>query len=54
MPGPLLGVIVGTPFAFTFALPITLVELPANLTAALNVPTGPLARRTRTRPKSRC
>ncbi|MEQ5787403.1 SulP family inorganic anion transporter [Erythrobacter sp. NFXS35] len=40
LPGPLLGVIVGTALAFAFALPITLVELPANLTTALNIPTG--------------
>ncbi|MFM7403254.1 MAG: SulP family inorganic anion transporter [Erythrobacter sp.] len=40
IPGPLLGVIVGTIFAITFALPITLVELPATLGGALNVPTG--------------
>jgi len=39
LPGPLLGVVVGTIFAVTFALPITLVELPANLTDALNIPT---------------
>ncbi|MFY8048854.1 MAG: SulP family inorganic anion transporter, partial [Erythrobacter sp.] len=34
LPGPLLGVLIGTAFAFAFALPITLVELPANLTDA--------------------
>jgi MFS superfamily sulfate permease-like transporter len=39
LPGPLLGVLVGTLFAFAFALPITLVELPSNLTTALNIPT---------------
>ncbi|MEE4316830.1 MAG: SulP family inorganic anion transporter [Erythrobacter sp.] len=39
LPGPLLGVIVGTLFALAFALPITLVALPANLTDALNIPT---------------
>lgn len=39
LPGPLLGVIVGTVFALVFALPITLVDLPANLTDALNIPT---------------
>jgi len=45
LPGPLLGVIVGAIFALVFALPITLVDLPANLTDALNVPTpGALAR----------
>jgi MFS superfamily sulfate permease-like transporter len=40
LPGPLLGVIVGTIFAVIFALPITLVELPANLASGLNIPTG--------------
>ncbi|MGB3470003.1 MAG: SulP family inorganic anion transporter [Erythrobacter sp.] len=40
LPGPLLGVVAGTIFASTFALPITLVELPTNLTDALNIPTG--------------
>jgi MFS superfamily sulfate permease-like transporter len=40
LPGPLLGVITGTVFAMVFALPITLVILPANLTDALNIPTG--------------
>jgi MFS superfamily sulfate permease-like transporter len=40
LPGPLLGVIVGTMFAITFALPITLVELPDTLAGALNIPTG--------------
>lgn len=40
LPGPLLGVIAGTVFAFTFSLPITLVELPTNLSDALNIPTG--------------
>ena len=39
LPGPLLGVIVGTTFAVIFALPITLVAVPANLTDALNIPT---------------
>ncbi len=39
IPGPLLGVIVGTAFAIAFALPITLVELPATLTSGLNIPT---------------
>ncbi|MDC8753998.1 SulP family inorganic anion transporter [Erythrobacter sp. sf7] len=39
LPGPLLGVIVGTIFALVFALPITLVAVPANLTDALNIPT---------------
>jgi len=39
VPGPLLGVIVGTTFALIFALPITLVAVPANLTDALNIPT---------------
>ncbi|MCX9148515.1 SulP family inorganic anion transporter [Erythrobacter sp. WG] len=39
LPGPLLGVIVGTIFAMVFALPIIQVDLPANLTDALNVPT---------------
>jgi MFS superfamily sulfate permease-like transporter len=39
LPGPLLGVIVGTSFALIFALPITLVAVPANLTDALNIPT---------------
>jgi len=39
LPGPLLGVIVGTAFAVAFALPITLVELPATLSGALNIPT---------------
>jgi MFS superfamily sulfate permease-like transporter len=40
LPGPLLGVVVGTMFAFAFALPITLVELPATLAEGLNIPTG--------------
>ena len=40
LPGPLLGVIAGTVFALAFSLPITLVELPSDLTAALNIPTG--------------
>jgi MFS superfamily sulfate permease-like transporter len=40
LPGPLLGVIIGTVFAVIFALPITLVELPANLMSGLNIPTG--------------
>lgn len=40
LPGPLLGVIIGTLFALAFSLPITLVELPSDLTTALNVPTG--------------
>ena len=40
IPGPLLGVITGTIFAIAFALPITLVELPATLTSGLNIPTG--------------
>ena len=39
LPGPLLGVIIGTVFAITFALPITLVELPATLVSGLNIPT---------------
>jgi MFS superfamily sulfate permease-like transporter len=39
VPGPLLGVIVGTAFAIAFALPITQVELPATLTSGLNFPT---------------
>ena len=39
LPGPLLGVIAGTLFALAFALPITLVELPASFGAALNIPT---------------
>lgn len=39
LPGPLLGVIVGAVFAMIFDLPITLVDLPANLTDALNIPT---------------
>jgi MFS superfamily sulfate permease-like transporter len=39
IPGPLLGVIVGTAFALAFALPITLVELPETLTSGLNIPT---------------
>jgi len=39
LPGPLLGVIVGTIFALAFALPITLVAVPTNLTDALNIPT---------------
>ena len=38
IPGPLLGVIVGTAFAIAFALPITLVELPATLASGLNIP----------------
>ncbi|MEL6487692.1 MAG: SulP family inorganic anion transporter, partial [Pseudomonadota bacterium] len=40
LPGPLLGVIAGTVFALAFSLPITLVELPSDLTAALNIPTS--------------
>lgn len=40
IPGPLLGVLVGTAFAIAFALPITLVELPATLTSGLNIPTA--------------
>lgn len=40
IPGPLLGVIVGTAFAIAFSLPITLVELPATLASGLNVPTS--------------
>jgi len=40
LPGPLVGVIAGTLFALVFALPITLVDLPSNLTDALNIPTG--------------
>ena len=40
IPGPLLGVIVGTVFAITFSLPITLVGLPATLTSGLNIPTA--------------
>lgn len=39
LPGPLLGVIIGTVFAVVFALPITLVELPATLAGGLNIPT---------------
>lgn len=39
IPGPLLGVIIGTAFAVVFSLPITLVVLPAALTDALNIPT---------------
>jgi MFS superfamily sulfate permease-like transporter len=39
IPGPLLGVIVGTTFAIVFGLPITLIDLPATLTSALNIPT---------------
>ncbi len=39
LPGPLLGVIVGTALAIIFALPITLVELPTTLAGGLNVPT---------------
>jgi MFS superfamily sulfate permease-like transporter len=39
IPGPLLGVIVGTAFAVAFSLPITLVELPETLASGLNVPT---------------
>lgn len=39
LPGPLLGVIIGTIFAIAFALPITLVELPDTLAGALNIPT---------------
>ena len=39
LPGPLLGVVVGTVFALALALPIMLVELPATLTDALNIPT---------------
>ncbi|MCZ8369084.1 MAG: SulP family inorganic anion transporter [Porphyrobacter sp.] len=38
IPGPLLGVIVGTVFAMVFALPITLVDLPATLASGLNIP----------------
>lgn len=40
IPGPLLGVIVGTAFAIAFALPITLVMLPENLASGLNIPTA--------------
>ena len=40
MPGPLLGVIIGTVFAIAFALPIALVQLPATLAGGLNIPTG--------------
>jgi len=40
LPGPLLGAVAGTLFALAFALPITLVELPANLGDALNIPAG--------------
>jgi MFS superfamily sulfate permease-like transporter len=40
LPGPLLGVVTGSLFALIFALPITLVALPENLTDALNIPTG--------------
>ena len=40
LPGPLLGVIIGTAFAIAFALPITLVELPATLASGLNIPTS--------------
>jgi MFS superfamily sulfate permease-like transporter len=40
LPGPLLGVVMGSLFALIFALPITLVAVPANLTDALNIPTG--------------
>lgn len=39
LPGPLLGVIIGSLFALAFALPITLVAVPATLTDALNIPT---------------
>lgn len=40
IPGPLLGVIVGTAFAIAFALPITLVMLPETLASGLNIPTA--------------
>ncbi len=40
IPGPLLGVIVGTAFAMVFALPITLVALPETLASGLNIPTA--------------
>ncbi len=40
IPGPLLGVIIGTIFAIAFSLPITLVDLPATLASGLNIPTG--------------
>ncbi|MEM7687950.1 MAG: SulP family inorganic anion transporter [Pseudomonadota bacterium] len=40
LPGPLFGVLAGTVFAFVFSLPITQVDLPTNLTDALNMPTG--------------
>lgn len=40
LPGPLLGVFAGTIFALVFTLPITLVELPSDLTQALNIPAG--------------
>ncbi len=40
LPGPLLGVIIGTVFAIALSLPITLVELPDTLGGALNIPTG--------------
>lgn len=39
IPGPLLGVIVGTAFAMVFSLPITLVALPETLASGLNIPT---------------
>lgn len=39
LPGPLLGVLTGTLFALFFALPISLVDLPANLVDGLNIPT---------------
>jgi MFS superfamily sulfate permease-like transporter len=40
LPGPLLGVLTGTAFALIFALPINLVDLPANLASGLNIPTA--------------
>lgn len=39
IPGPLLGVLVGTAFTVSFALPITLVDLPETLVSGLNIPT---------------
>lgn len=39
LPGPLLGVLVGTVSAIAFALPITLVALPETLVSGLNIPT---------------
>jgi MFS superfamily sulfate permease-like transporter len=40
LPGPLLGVLVGTIFAMSLSLDISLVELPATLASGLNIPTG--------------